>query len=172
MKKYLAINFNQKAILGFVLLLIAVAGQNALANQTAKGNKDKDQVEQVVVASIDEEMQKRLEQDWGIRVVALRSTMSGLMVDFRYKIIDAKKASPLLDLNTKAYLVVEKNKARLGVPHAKKVGALRQTTHPKKVKEGIDYYILFGNPGARYIKPGDKATLVIGDLKVEHLTLL
>lgn len=124
------------------------------------------------LSSVDEEVQKQLEKDWGIRIVGLRTTMKGLMVDLRYKIVDARKASPLLDINKKAYLLVEKNQARLGVPSAKKVGALRQTTHAKKVKEGRDYFILFGNPGARYIKPGDKATLVIGDLKLEHLTLL
>ncbi len=123
-------------------------------------------------SSISLQQQQQLEKDWGIRVVGLRSTMTGMMVDFRYKIVDAKKAAPLLDINKKAYLLVEKSQARLGVPNSVKIGALRQTTHAKKVKEGRDFFILFGNPGARYIKPGDKATLVIGDMRVEHLTLL
>lgn len=161
----------QKTILFFILLATAGAGQSVIANTSVSPEESKTR-EQIMAVPVGEDVQKQLEKEWGIRVVALRSTMSGLMVDFRYKIIDARKASSLLDINTRAYLLVEKNKARLGVPSAKKVGSLRQTTHPKKVKEGVDYFILFGNPGARYIKPGDKATLVIGDLKVEHMTLL
>lgn len=111
------------------------------------------------------------EQKWGIRVVALRSTMAGMMIDFRYKVLDAEKAAPLLDLNTQAYMVVDRNGAKLDVPHSQKIGALRQTMHPKKIKEGFDYFVLFGNPGSKYAKPGDKVAVVIGDFKAEDLVI-
>jgi hypothetical protein len=180
MKKFSISTLQTKSLVFFCLVAFFVLSQSACTSVTPKAtvsinvsNKESTVKEQqIVISSVSDDVQKQLEEDWGIRVVGLRSTMSGLMVDFRYKIIDAKKASTLLDINKKSYLLVEKNQARLGVPNAKKVGALRQTTHAKKVKEGRDYFILFGNPGARYIKPGDKATLVIGDLKVEHMTLL
>lgn len=160
-------------------ILIAL-GQSGCAQMTAKSTEaNAEQQRQAITAdvnavatSVSIETQRKLEKDWGIRVVGLRSTMSGMMVDFRYKVTDALKASPLLDINTPAYLLVEKNKARLGVPNSVKIGALRQTINARKVQEGRDYFILFGNPGAKYIKRGDKATLVIGDMKVEHLTLL
>jgi len=111
------------------------------------------------------------EEKWGIRVVALRSTMAGMMIDFRYKVIDAKKAAPLLDIKKQAYLLVEGTGAKLGVPHSIKIGALRQTTHPNKIKEGFDYFVLFGNPGGKLAKPGDKVAVVIGDFKTEHLVI-
>jgi len=111
------------------------------------------------------------ESEWGIRVVGLRTTMSGMMIDFRYRIIDPSKAASLLDINNKAYLRVEKNGARLGVPNSVKIGALRQTTHAKKVKKGRDYFILFGNPGRKYAEPGDKLAVVIGDVEFDNLIL-
>lgn len=111
------------------------------------------------------------EDKWGIQIVGLRSSMAGMMVDFRYKVLDANKAAPLLDLKNKAYMIVAKNGAKLGVPNSVKIGALRQTTHAKKVKAGRDYFILFGNPGAKWVKPGDKVAVVIGDFKAENLTL-
>ena len=169
MKKSFYLVLPKKTILIFCLIAFVAFSQAVGAQFKTQAVTEKGQMP---LSSVSEEVQKLLEKDWGIRIVGLRATMSGLMVDFRYKIIDAKKASSLLDINKKVYLLVEKNQARLGVPNAKKVGALRQTTHTKKVKKGRDYFILFGNPGARYITPGDKATLVIGDLKVEHLTLL
>ena len=111
------------------------------------------------------------EEKWGIRIVALRRTMAGMMVDFRYKVIDPVKAAPLLDLNTKAFLEVEKSGAVLGVPNSVKVGALRQTTHAKKVKKDRDYFIMFGNPRGNLAKAGDKVAVVIGDFRAENLSL-
>ncbi len=111
------------------------------------------------------------EEKWGIRVVALRSTMAGMMIDFRYKVVDVKKAAQLLDIKKQAYLLVEDTGTKLGVPHSVKIGALRQTTHAKKIKEGFDYFVLFGNPGGRLAKPGDKVAVVIGDFKAEHLVI-
>ena len=111
------------------------------------------------------------ERDWGIRIVGLRTSMAGMMIDFRYEVIDPNKAAPLLDLNEAAYLIVEKSGQKLGVPNSVKIGALRQTTHAKKVKAGRDYFVLFGNPGRKLVQPGDKVAIVIGDFKAEHLTL-
>jgi uncharacterized protein YceK len=154
-------------LLAFAFVVLAQSGCAQIASKSVMANKAT-----ITISSASEEIQKKLAKNWGIRIVGLRTTMTGLMVDFRYKILDAKKAAPLLDLDKKSYLLVEKSQARLGVPNSVKIGSLRQTTHAKKVKEGRDYFILFGNPGGRYIKPGDLATLVIGDLKVEHLVLL
>jgi hypothetical protein len=47
------------------------------------------------------------------------------------------------------------------------VGALRQKTI--KPEAGRIYFILFGNPNV--VKEGSKVTLVIGDVKVENLTV-
>ena len=67
--------------------------------------------------------------------------------------------------------MVEENGAKLGVPNSVKVGALRQTTHPDKVIKGKDYFVMFGNPGGKYAKPGQKVAVVIGDMNLQNMTI-
>lgn len=108
-----------------------------------------------------------LEDRWGIRVLNIRLSAEGLMLDFRYRVLDAVKAAPLFSREFKPYLIDEATGARFLVPDSPKVGALRTTRPPK---EGKNYFIIFVNPG-RYIKAGNKVTVVIGDFKAEHLVV-
>lgn len=159
----LAVRF---AALMFISLALSACAQNAATTrsdgETTAAVADKASQE---LATINPSLREK----WGIEIVALRTTMMGMMVDLRYRVLDATKAASLLDLNTKSWLEVKKNGARLDVPHSVKIGELRQSTSSKKIKEGIDYFILFGNPGARYVQTGDEVTLVIGDMTVDSL---
>ncbi len=110
-----------------------------------------------------------LRQKWGVEVLGIQATATGYMLDFRYRVVDAEKAAPLLDRRIKPYLIVEKDDARLEVPVTNKLGALRQTT--KHVQANRNYFILFSNP-ARHVKSGDKVSVVIGDFVVENLSVL
>lgn len=103
---------------------------------------------------------------WGVRVVALRSSAAGYMLDFRYRVTDAEKAAPLLKQDAKAYVIVEKNGAQLFVPTVSRIGPLRQSS--MKVYTDRNYFVLFANPG-KLVQPGDAVTVVIGDFKAEHL---
>jgi hypothetical protein len=111
---------------------------------------------------------KALLEDWGVEVVGIRQSAAGYMLDFRYRVLDAEKATPLLDRRIKPELVVAKSGATLKVPVPPKIGALRQSA--KYVKPNRNYFILFGNPG-RHVIPGDKVSVVIGDFKAENLTV-
>jgi hypothetical protein len=106
-----------------------------------------------------------LEDRWGVKVLQIRLTAEGLMLDFRYRVLDAEKAAPLFSRENKAYLIDEATGARFLVPESPKVGALRTTRPPHEDK---NYFIIFVNPG-RYIKAGNKVTVVIGDFRAEHL---
>jgi hypothetical protein len=108
-------------------------------------------------------------EQWGIESHGVRLTSAGYMLDFRYRVHDAQKAAALLDRRTKAYVVVEKSDAKLGVPVSAKVGALRSST--RDVKEERNYFIMFSNPG-RHVQSGDKVKIVIGDLVTETLTVM
>jgi hypothetical protein len=110
-----------------------------------------------------------LQEKWGVKVLGIQTTATGYLLDFRYRVLDATKAAPLLDRHIQPYVIVEKDKARLEVPVTDKLGALRQTT--RDVKENRNYLVLFSNP-ARHVKSGDKVTVVIGDFKVEHLNVI
>lgn len=112
-----------------------------------------------------------LSDKWGVEVLGIHTAATGYILDFRYRVLDAEKAAPLLDRRIKPapYLIVEKDNAKLGVPVTSKLGALRQTTF--NVKANRNYFVLFSNP-SRHVRSGDKVTVVIGDFKAEHLVVL
>jgi hypothetical protein len=106
-----------------------------------------------------------MEERWGIEITGTRLTASGFMLDFRYRVVDGEKAAPLFDRKTKPYLIHQKTGAKFAVPNPPKTGPLRTTN---KAQQGRLYWMFFGNPN-RYVKPGDKVTVVIGDFKAENL---
>jgi len=108
-----------------------------------------------------------MEERWGVEIVWIRQTAAGYMLDFRYRVLDAEKAAPLFKRKTKPYLIHEASGAQFVVPNPPKTGPLRTSDPPK---EGITYWMFFANPG-RYMKPGDKVTVVIGDFRAENLTV-
>lgn len=105
----------------------------------------------------------------GIRMEGLRLSAAGYMLDFRYRVTDPAKAEPLLNRKIRPYLLDETSGAQLGVPDTAKLGQLRTTARNKVVPER-DCYILFANPG-RFVQAGTKMTLVMGDLRIENLTV-
>jgi len=107
-----------------------------------------------------------IENKWGIQILGIRKTAAGHMLDFRYKVTDANKAAPLFVRASKPYLIDQSSGKSLVVPNMAKVGPLRTSNPPK---EGRTYWMFFGNPGL--VKPGDKVTVVIGDFKVEDMTV-
>jgi hypothetical protein len=120
-----------------------------------------------------EETLTPLEREWGIKVLGLRVTAAGYVLDFRYKVLDPKKAAPIVQrqFSPTPYVLVERNGAKLGVPFTDKAGSLRSSvTNEAQIKRGRNYTALFANPG-RHVKPGEKVTVVFGDFKAEHMTV-
>jgi hypothetical protein len=111
----------------------------------------------------------QLEEKLGIRIVGLRRSSAGYMLDFRYRVLDPAKAASLLDRKISPYLLDEATGAQLSVPDAPKVGQLRPTSR-SNVIPGRNYYILFANPG-RYLNAGSTVTLIAGDVRIRHLTV-
>ena len=109
-----------------------------------------------------------LKQKWGVQTEGLRLSAAGYMLDFRFRVLDPNKAVPLLDRANKPYLLDPQSGAKLIVPAPPKVGSLRQKSRaPKRDKV---YFVMFSNPG-RFIKSGQKVTVVIGDFKAENLVV-
>lgn len=105
--------------------------------------------------------------DWGIEILAIRQSAAGYMLDMRYKVIDAEKAIPIFDRKVRPYLIDQASGAKFAVPNPPKTGPLRTSDRPQA---GRNYFIFFANPG-RFIKPGSKVTVVIGDFRAENLTV-
>lgn len=110
---------------------------------------------------------EEIEKKWGVRPLSIREAANGYMIDFRYRVIDDKRAAPLFNPKIKPYLIDQKGKAVMYVPNVPKVGSMRSTRKPFKDR---NYAILFANPG-KYIKPGNKVTVVIGELRIDNLVV-
>lgn len=110
----------------------------------------------------------QVESAYGIKVEGLRLSAAGSMLDFRYRVLDAKKAAPLLDGRTKPSLLDEAHGAKLGVPDTPVLGTIRQTARNHNILTDRTYFIMFGNPG-KAVQSGDKLTLFLGQVKITDL---
>lgn len=117
--------------------------------------------------SMTETARPGIEEKCGIRILSIRPSAAGQMIDFRYQVLDSEKASLFLKRQVEPYLIDQETGARLPVPRSK-LGPLRQTS--VRSEENRHYFILFGNPGG-LVKRGSKVTLVIGDQKIENLVV-
>ncbi len=108
-----------------------------------------------------------MKRQWGVEVVFVRQTSAGYMLEFRYKVLDAKKAAPLFDRQVKPVLMHAESGAALIVPTPAKTGALRNSNPPI---EGRTYWMFFANPG-KLVEPGDTVNIKIGDFLVEDLVV-
>ncbi len=108
-----------------------------------------------------------LRRRWGIDDLHVRSTASGEVIRFSYRVVDAPKAKILNEKKAKPYLIVQKTGMRLEVPTTEKVGQLRQTADPEN---GREYWMVFGNVG-RTAKPGDHVNIVIGEFRANELVV-
>jgi hypothetical protein len=111
------------------------------------------------------EQKQALSEKWGVELVAMRSTAAGHMVDFRYRVTDAKKAAPLFKRQTKPYLIHQASGKVLAVPNTAKLGSLRNSNTPQ---EGRTYWMFFGNHH-QIVKKGDKVTVAIGDFRAADI---
>jgi len=110
----------------------------------------------------------QVEQELGIEIQAIRLSAGGYILDFRYKAIDPEKAKILFSREIQPYLLHEATGGVLTVPTTAKIGPLRNTTNQPVA--GKIYFMLFGNAG-KYVKAGDKVTIIFGDYRMEHLTV-
>lgn len=108
-----------------------------------------------------------MSKEWGIEITSVRMAVDGYMVDFRYRVLDAKKAETLFVRKNKPYLIDQASQKVLAVPSMGKIGPLRTANN---AQAGRIYWMFFGN-NQGLIKSGSKITVVIGDFRVENLTV-
>jgi hypothetical protein len=118
--------------------------------------------------NISDEKAEELAEEWGVELLGMRLTAANMMLDFRFRVLDADKALPLFDHRIKPYIIADRSHIKLPVPMAAKVGSFRPTNRGKNIVSGRNYYMIFGNPD-RHVKQGETVTVVIGDFTVESL---
>jgi hypothetical protein len=103
----------------------------------------------------------------GVRISSLRLMAADFFIDFRYQVTDPEKASTLLSRSSKAYLIDQATGKECPVIKTK-LGPMRSTATSPKVDR--QQTIIFTNLN-KVIKKGSKVTVVIGDFKMENLTV-
>jgi hypothetical protein len=104
---------------------------------------------------------------WGIDNIVVRSTASGSLIRFSYRVVDAEKAAVINDKSKAPYLIEEKTGIALPIPAMEKVGQLRQTATPEN---GREYWMAFSNKG-KLIKPGSRVDIAIGSFRINDLVV-
>ncbi|MBW1988057.1 MAG: hypothetical protein JRI97_00785 [Deltaproteobacteria bacterium] len=107
-----------------------------------------------------------LERRYGVRILSLRATAGGRMLDLRYKVVDAEKARDMLSKNTMPRLLHESSSKELFVP-VTRLGPLRQTTLAPE--DGRHYFVLFSSPPT--LKNGDTARLKVKETSSRPLAI-
>jgi len=108
-----------------------------------------------------------IKRRWGVEVMDVRQTAAGYMLEFRYRVLDAEKAKPLFERQTKPALTHGETGAKLIVPTPAKTGALRHSNPPVA---GRTYWMFFANPG-KMVKPGQHVSVEIGEFRVDGLVV-
>jgi len=106
------------------------------------------------------------EEEFGIRVERVNLSAGGYMIDFRYRVVNKKKASPLFKTGLDTYLIEQNSGKKFAVP-VTKTGPVKSVGNPV---ENRVYFSFFANPG-RYVKKGNKVTVVIGNMRLENLVV-
>jgi hypothetical protein len=102
---------------------------------------------------------------WGVDNLSVRTTSSGILIRFSYRVVDPEKAKALNDKQTAPFLIDEKSETMLQVPEMEQVGQLRQTVKPEA---GREYWMVFSNRG-RYVKSGDRVDVNVGPFRANGL---
>jgi hypothetical protein len=104
---------------------------------------------------------------WGIDDIHVRSTASGSLIRFSYRVVDREKAKIFSDKRVTPLLIDEKTNLALQVPVMEKIGQLRQVA---TLQNGKEYWMAFSNKG-RHVKPGNSVDLSIGNIRLEGLVV-
>lgn len=105
------------------------------------------------------------ESAWGVDELRLKSTESGGLIRFTYRVVDPSKATALSDKKAEPQLIDTQAGVKLVVPEMEKVGKLRQSSTPKA---GMTYWMAFSNP-TRVVKRGHRVDVVIGEFRANGL---
>jgi hypothetical protein len=108
-----------------------------------------------------------MKRQWGVEVLFVRQAAAGYMLEFRYRVLDAEKAMPLFDRQSKPLMTHVESGAILIVPTPAKTGALRNSNLPIN---GKTYWMFFANPG-KLVKSGEHVGVEINKFFVDGLVV-
>ena len=105
-----------------------------------------------------------LAAEYGIDVDLIAVTAAGGLVEFRYQVVDPDKATRILHETELSPILVAEDSGQTLImsspPHK----------HGAELRLGGTYFFLLANSG-NALHRGTQVTLVMGDVRVEHLTV-
>ncbi|TKC89475.1 hypothetical protein FAZ69_11120 [Trinickia terrae] len=144
--------------------LVAVRPQPAAAGQAAPAAQAHSPYQPV---SLPRHAKAYYQSAKGISDLHVRSTASGNLIRFSYRVTDPQRARPLADTKAPAYLYGQSSHAVLVIPVMDQIGALRQTGH---LEAGQEYWMVFSNKGEP-IKRGERVSIQIDSLHIDGLVV-
>jgi len=97
---------------------------------------------------------------WGIRITHIAVLADGGLIDFRFQVLDPDKASGLFELATRPIMIVEQTGQR--------VDGLYHPPHGHDIVAGQSQYFIYNNAHGA-IKSGSSVSVLLGDLRLEHI---
>ncbi len=104
----------------------------------------------------------------GIEITGLQVGVGGTRLNLRYRVLDPARAALLTDMGQKAYLIdpMGRNLVLANAPE----GAPIRRQSGQQLRAGRSYSHFFPNP-SNAVKPGDRVSLVVGNLRTENLVV-
>jgi len=152
-------------LLGFLPVLLASVLLGSACASAAPADQPAAETAAAAAEPVAQAEPVDLAAQWGVEVTSIRMTANDHMIDYRYRVLDADKATDLFKRQIKPKLIHQETGKVLAVPETAKLGPLRNSNTPQ---EGKIYWMFFGNAG-NLVKAGDKVTVVIGEFRVENL---
>ena len=170
-----------RVLLGIAALLVSCFGASGCYAQDATGQPSRGASNATVVAALSakpttavslpssRDWQARQGQyykrNWGVEIIGVKPVSSGLMLVFKYRVLDPEKAKLLNDSKTRAFLRDEATGNVYMVPAMENIGELRTGAAQEADRT---YFMIFGNPG-KLVKSGSRVSIVAGALHVDNM---
>jgi hypothetical protein len=104
--------------------------------------------------------QSAFEEKWGIHISHIAVVADGGLLDFRFQVIDPDKAAPVMEVETRPHLYVEET--------GYEVSSLYHIMHNHDIPAGESHYLIYNNSNGA-IKSGTSVSVVLGDMRLEHI---
>lgn len=165
--KRAAVRAASMLLLAGAACLAAVRPQPAAAGQDAPAGPAAARHSPYLPVSLPRQAKAYYQMAKGIDNLHVRSTASGNLIRFSYRVTDPDKARLLGDTKATVYLYGETSHAMLAIPVMDQIGALRQTG---QLETGHEYWMVFSNKGGP-IKRGERVSILIDSLHIDGLVV-
>lgn len=102
-----------------------------------------------------------IEEKFGVRFTFVAATADEGFVDLRYRVVNTGKARNFGHYTETSPMIINEESGAI-------VDITRMGLHNHRVEPGRIYYVLFRNTGGA-VQRGDRVTIAVGDLKLEHV---